>query len=62
MVTKDNFLLPVKMEAIGTSSSTESTELHSITMVTTQQAVMTDDIINLDTSNVANDNNKTSEC
>ena len=62
MVTKQK-LLPVKMEAIGTPSSIDSTEelaLHSITMVK-QEAIRTDEIINLDTS-VANDNKKSSEC
>ena len=62
MVTKQR-LLPVKMEAIGTPSSIDSTEdsaLHSITMVT-QEDVTADEIINLDLS-VANDNTKPSEC
>ena len=61
-VAKDQ-LLPVKMEAIGTPSSINSIEesvLHLITTVT-QQAVATDDIINLDT-HVANGNEKSSEC
>ena len=59
VITKDKLLLPVKLEAIGTPSSIDSTEeplLHSVTMVT-QQSVTTDDIINLDSS-VANGNKK----
>lgn len=70
VVIKEKLLLPVKMESLGTPSSIDSTEessLHPITMVT-QQAAMTDDIINLDTTvandntTVANDNTKSSEC
>ena len=59
VVSNQRPLLPVKMEAIGTPSSIDSTEestLHSITMVI-QEGVTTDEIINLDTS-VANDNEK----
>lgn len=62
MVTNQRLLLPVKMEAIGTPSSSDSTEdsaLHSIAMVT-QEGVTADEIINIDSS-VANDNAKSSE-
>ena len=58
VITKESLLLPVKLEPIGTPSSIDSTEeagLHSITMVT-QERTTKDDIINLDTSKVANDN------
>ena len=72
VITKETLLLPVKLEAIGTPSSIDSTEepgLHSITMVT-QQATTKDDIISLNTSNVVNDdtfnvttgNKESSEC
>jgi len=62
--TTKSILLPVKMEAIGTPSSIDSTEestLHPITMVTQQQSEMTEDIINLNTT-VANDNKNSSDC
>ena len=62
-VTTNSMLLPVKMEAIGTPSSIDSTEestLYPITMVTQQQDDVTEDIINLDMT-VANDNKNLSD-
>lgn len=69
-ITRQRLLLPVKMEAIGTPSSIDSTEdpsLYSTMTTVTQAAVTTDDVINLDTqvtndnTHVANDSNM-SEC